>query len=72
MENKNIAPCPFCGRNTVKIVPFDNNKYIISHWYENISDCPIAVPDEGTGIGSTYFETVDEAINTWNKRAMKF
>ena len=68
MKNINIKPCPFCGRKTVKIVPFDENKYVISHWYENVSDCPIAVPDEGTAIGSTYFESEEEAIETWNRR----
>ena len=68
MKNTNIEPCPFCGKTTVKIIPFENNKFIISHWYENVSDCPIATADEDTGIGSTYFETEEEAIKTCNKR----
>lgn len=63
-----LKKCPFCGKRTVKIIPFDNGKYIISHWHENISDCPIAVADEDTGIGTTYFETEEEAIETWNNR----
>lgn len=63
-----LLPCPFCGKDTVKIVPFKNNKFIISHWHTNIFDCPIASSDEDTGIGTTYFETEEEAIETWNKR----
>ena len=63
-----LLPCPFCGKNTVKVLPFENNKFILSHWYTNVSDCPIATADEDTGIGSTYFETEEEAIETWNKR----
>lgn len=35
---------------------------------ENVSDCPIATSDEDTGIGTTYFETEKEAIETWNRR----
>ena len=69
---ESLKPCPFCGRNTVKIIPYiyNNRKvgYLLSHWYENKSDCPIAVPDEDSPIGSTYFVTKEEAIVNWNQR----
>ena len=68
---KKLKACPFCGKNTVAVLPYMNNKYILSHWYTNKADCPIATADMCTGIGSTCFDTEDEAITTWNKRVVK-
>ena len=68
---KPLKPCPFCGRTTVKILPFGNNKFIISHWYEGKADCPIATADKETGIGTTCFYSEEEAIDSWNKRKIE-
>lgn len=70
-ENSNntskLECCPFCGKSTVKIIPF-NNKFVISHWHTNLFDCPIATHDEETGIGVICFNTEEEAIESWNHR----
>ena len=67
-----LLPCPFCGGDAIikKVDQFghvdEDNKYfgIIN----NVICCPIShTRDEIMGI--TLYESEEEAINFWNKRA---
>lgn len=74
-----LLPCPFCG-GEVRLQDFDHlntrtGKYV--HEWAFWHDCPPMgkhrnVYGQGTGamvIDSAYFETREEAIAAWNRRA---
>lgn len=77
-----IKPCPFCG-NKIDIIilddefnihdekyendPYSGLQYGLSHNYRHNPNCPIAT--DGELLGSCGYDTRDEAIKAWNRRA---
>ena len=62
MSEIKLKPCPFCGRNNVKIETWANGgrMYMVKC---NNPDCP--VPERGYPTG----RNLDEVKNEWNRRA---
>ena len=62
MTEKYIAPCPFCGR-AAEVVKWDSDDEgaQVSQVDCGAEDCPGA---------HTWQDTVEEAIELWNKRSL--
>lgn len=79
-----LKPCPFCGNKVSILIsddegnihnddytedPYSGLAYSIGHIYEDAIMCPIAMhQDNGGLLGVLLFDTIEEAINIWNKR----
>ena len=83
MAERELKPCPFCGGKVKLLVmddefnihdeeyakrPFSGLQYGLSHAVEENEDCPIANFD-GEMLGNYGYETKQEAIEAWNRRA---
>lgn len=78
-----LKPCPFCG-NEIDIVilddefnihdkeyenePYSGLQYGLSHETRYNPDCPIATGDDEL-LGCYGYDTKEEAIEAWNRRA---
>lgn len=56
-----LKPCPFCGSEDVEIGDYNSNPPHAWKWKAGCSDC---------GIWTDYFETKEEALNSWNARVI--
>lgn len=70
-ETNVLKKCPFCG-GEARIIPYRyDDGFVIEHqipYGKNAPLCPIG-NDESEGTGVIYYETEQEAIQAWNKRA---
>ena len=78
-----LKPCPFCGGSAKIIVcddegnhrdpnyqldPWSGLGYMLYHYDEDNPECPIA-HECGSQCGRYIYDTKEEAIEAWNRRA---
>lgn len=65
---KKLKPCPFCGSTNIETIEICRewsdgwDDYRENYWHVRCNDCDVLVGE---------FWDVDEAIESWNKRAVK-
>jgi hypothetical protein len=84
-SEKQLKPCPFCGGKIgvqvrddegnfkdeeYKLDPWSGLRFSIKHYYDDNEDCPIA-SHEDESVGILLYESEDELIESWNRRAGK-
>ena len=83
--NEELKRCPFCGGKATLVCcddegnihnwdyendPWSGLGYKIRHSHDDNEDCPIALYDEdGATMGCFIYDTKEEAIEAWNRRA---
>lgn len=83
--NEELKRCPFCGGKATLVCcddegnihrggyendPWSGSCFRICHSVEENENCPIALYDEdGATMGIYSYDTKEEAIEAWNRRA---
>lgn len=77
MEKIELEHCPFCGnndapkvldQNEVNLLDEEDFDYVTHPYYAVV--CSVnAKPNKGCGASSGYYQTPEEAIAAWNRRA---